>query len=166
MHVREHAMKISRRRFLRLAGMSAALAAVPRASRAQTYPARPVRVIVPYGPAGIADVVARLIAERLSAHLEKQFYIENVPGAGGNIGMGRAARSAPDGYTLLIVSPNFVTNPALYDKVPYDPYKDFDSVTLVATNTVALAVNSSLPVQRAKELVALIRANPGKYSYA
>ena len=159
-------MKIPRRQFLHLAGISAALTAVPRAATAQTYPARPVRMIVPYGPGGIADVLARLIAQKLSEHLEKQFYIENVPGAGGNIGMGRAARSAPDGYTILIVSPNFVTNPALYDKVPYDPYKDFEPVTLVATNTVALTVNPSLPVQTANELVALIRANPGKYNYA
>src|SRR5438093_8356703 len=94
---REHAMKIPRRQFLHLAGVSVALTAVSRAAIAQTYPARPVRIIVPYGPAGIADVVARLIAEKLSTHLEKQFYIENVPGAGGNVGMGRAARSAPDG---------------------------------------------------------------------
>jgi len=127
---------------------------------------RPVRIIVPYGPAGIADVLARLIAQKLTDHLGKQFYIDNIPGAGGNIGMGRAAHAAPDGYTILIVSPNFVTNPALYQKIPYDPHKDFDSITLAATNTVALAVYPSFPAQTVNEFVAFVRANPGKYGYA
>jgi tripartite-type tricarboxylate transporter receptor subunit TctC len=159
-------MKLPRRRFLGLAGAAVALPAVSHIARAQAYPTRPVRVIVPYGPAGIADVVARFVAEKLTDRLGKQFYIENVPGAGGNIGTGRAAHAAPDGYTILIVTPNFVTNPALYDKIPYDPRKDFDSITLAATNTVALALHPSVPARTVNEFVAFVRANPGKYGYA
>jgi tripartite-type tricarboxylate transporter receptor subunit TctC len=159
-------MKLPRRQFLGLAGAAVALPAVSRVARAQAYPTRPVRVIVPYGPAGIADVVARFVAEKLTDRLGKQVYIENVPGAGGNIGTARAAHAPPDGYTILIVTPNFVTNPALYDKIPYDPRKDFDSITLAATNTVALALHPSVPARTVNEFVAFIRANPGKYGYA
>ena len=104
-------------------------------SQAQTpagsYPDRPVKIIVPFAPAGPTDVVARLIAQKLSERLGKQFYIENVTGAGGNTGMGQAARAAPDGYTILFVSSSYVVNPSLYPKIPYDPYKDFAPVTVV-----------------------------------
>jgi len=133
---------------------------------AQTYPARPVRVIVPYAPGGITDVFARLIAQRLSEDLGKQFYVDNIPGGSGNIGTGQAARSAPDGYTILVVFSSYVVNPTLFDKIPYDPNKDFDPVILPVTSTTVLVVNPSVPAKTVKDLVALIKANPGKYSFA
>jgi tripartite-type tricarboxylate transporter receptor subunit TctC len=155
---------MKRRQFL---GVAAALVAGPAMpASAETYPARPVRVIVPFAPAGPTDVFARLAAQKLSENLGKQFYVENVGGAGGNVGMGQGARAAPDGYTIIVVPPNIVVNPTLYDKVPYDPYKDFDPVTVAVTSPEFLSVNPSLPVQTVKELVALIKSSPGKYSYA
>src|SRR5215475_9371147 len=163
---RGHAMKFQRRQFLHLAVGAAALPAVSRLAVAQPYPARPVRVIVPYAPGGPTDVFGRLIAQKLSEHFGKQFYVENVGGAGGNIGMGQGARAAPDGYTIVIVPPTIVINPSLYDKVPFDPYKDFDPVTLAVTSPDVLSVNPSLPVKTASELVAFIKAGPGKYSFA
>jgi tripartite-type tricarboxylate transporter receptor subunit TctC len=159
-------MKLPRRRFLRLAAGAAALPAVSRFARAQSYPTRPVRVIVPYAPGGPTDVCARLIAQKLSERLGKQFYVENVPGAGGNIGTGQAARAAPDGYSILITVNSHVINPTLYDQVPYDAFKDFAAVTLAAGFASALTVNPSVPAHTVKELVTLIKANPGKYSFA
>jgi tripartite-type tricarboxylate transporter receptor subunit TctC len=123
--------------FKRIAGVFGVLAvafAMPAASQAQTppgnYPDKPVKIIVPFAPAGPTDVVARLIAAKLSERLGRQFYVENITGAGGNTGMGQAARSAPDGYTILFVSSSYVVNPSLYPKIPYDPYKDFIPVTV------------------------------------
>jgi len=133
---------------------------------AGSYPDKPVRVIVPFAPAGPTDVVARLIAAKLSERLGKQFYIENVAGAGGNTGMGQAARAAPDGYTILFVSSSFVVNPSLYPRIPYDPYKDFMPVTVAADAPNVLLVNPSVPAKTVAELVDYIRANPGKVSYA
>jgi tripartite-type tricarboxylate transporter receptor subunit TctC len=159
-------MKLPRRNFLHLGAGAAALPAVSRFAWAQTYPARPVRVIVPYAPGGPTDVFGRLISQKLSEHFGRQFYVENVGGAGGNIGMGQGARAAPDGYTIVIVGPPIVINPSLYDKVPFDPYKDFDPVTLAVTSPDMLSVNPSLPVQSVKDLVALIKAHPGKYNFA
>jgi len=159
-------MTSPRRQFLRLAARAAALAAVPRVGTAQAYPARPVRVIVPFAPAGPTDVFARLMAQKLSEQLGAQFYVENIAGAGGNIGAGRAAQSSPDGYTLLVNGANHVVNPVLYQRVPYDPTKDFEPVTLAVTAPAVLTVNPTLPVDTVRDLVALIRAHPGKYSYA
>jgi tripartite-type tricarboxylate transporter receptor subunit TctC len=159
-------MTSPRRQFLRLAAGAAALAAVPRVGTAQAYPARPVRVVVPFAPAGPTDVFARLMAQKLSEQLGVQFYVENIAGAGGNIGAGRAAQSSPDGYTLLVNGANHVVNPALYQRVPYDPTKDFDPVTLAVTAPAVLTVNPTLPADTVRDLVALIRAHPGKYSYA
>jgi tripartite-type tricarboxylate transporter receptor subunit TctC len=158
-------MKLPRRNFLQLAAGAAVLPAVSCIARAQAYPARPVRVIVPYAPAGTTDIIARLIAQALSEQVGKQFYVENIPGAGGNIGMARAAQATPDGYTMVVVPPNYVINPSLYDKVPYDSHKDFDPVTLAVTTTVVLTINPSLPANTVKDLVALINAHPRKYSY-
>jgi tripartite-type tricarboxylate transporter receptor subunit TctC len=109
---------------------------------------------------------ARLIAQKLSEHLGKQFFVENVGGAGGSIGTGRGARAAADGHTLVLVASHFVTNPILYDAVPYDPVKDFDPVALPLTTSVMITVQPSLPVRSVNDLVALIRANPGKYTDA
>src|SRR5262245_36866030 len=159
-------MKLPRRTFLHLATGAAALPAVSRIARAQLYPARPVRVIVPYAPGGPTDILARLIAQKLSEHFGKQFYIENIGGAGGNIGMGQGAKAAPDGYTMLVTGAPIVINPSLYERVRFDPYKDFDRVTVAVTSPDMLSVNPSLPVQSVKDLVALIKAHPGKYNFA
>jgi len=126
-------MMIVRRTFLRLAGSAALVPLGQTATRAQTYPGRPVRMIVPFGPGGPTDVPARLIGQKLSERFGKQFYVENVPGASGNIGAGQAAKAAPDGLTILITVNSLVINPSLFDRVPYDPYKDFDPITLAVS---------------------------------
>src|SRR5215510_13175582 len=159
-------MKLPRRKFLHLAAGAAALSTISRLAWAQAYPTRPVRVIVPYAPGGPTDILGRLIAQSLSEHLGKQFYVENIGGAGGNVGMGQAARAAPDGYTILVVPPNIVVNPALYNKVPYDPYKDFDPVSIAVSAPLVLAVHPSLPVQTVRDLVGFIKSSPGKYNFA
>jgi len=159
-------MKLPRRQFLHLAVGAAALPAISRVAWAQAYPTRPVRVIVPYAPGGPTDVFGRLIAQKLSEQLGRQFFVENIGGAGGNIGMGRAARADRDGYTVVMVATPLAINPSLYDSVPFDPIKDFDPVTLAVSTTTVLAVHPSVPAQTTRDLVALIRANPGKYSFA
>jgi tripartite-type tricarboxylate transporter receptor subunit TctC len=149
--------------------LAAAALAFPAASHAQSppgnYPDKPVRIIVPFAPAGPTDVVARLIAAKLSERTGKQFYIENVTGAGGNTGMGQAARAAPDGYTILFVSSSYVVNPSLYPKIPYDPYRDFVPVTVAGDAPNILLVHPSVPAKTVKELIDYIKANPGKVSY-
>lgn len=159
-------MRLPRRHFLHLAASIAALPAFSDLARAQSYPARTVRVIVPYSPGGPTDVCARLIAQKLSDRLGKQFYVEDIVGAGGNIGTGQAARAAPDGYTILVTVNSYVINPTLYDKVSYDPLRDFEAVTEVAIFQSAMFVHPSLPARSVAELVALIKANPNKYSFA
>jgi tripartite-type tricarboxylate transporter receptor subunit TctC len=159
-------MKLPRRQFLHLAAGAAVLPAVSHIARAQSYPTRPVRVIVPYAPGGPTDVFGRLIAQKLSEQLGRQFFVENIGGAGGNIGMGRAARADRDGHTVVMVATPLAINPSLYDSVPFDPIKDFDPVTLAVSTTTVLAVHPSVPAQTTRDLVALIRANPGKYSFA
>jgi tripartite-type tricarboxylate transporter receptor subunit TctC len=159
-------MKLPRRRFLHLAAGLAALPGLPRVALAQAYPARPVRVIVPFAPGGPTDVFARIIAAKLSEQTGRQFYIENVAGAGGNTGSARAAQASPDGYTVLVTGGGHLNNPFLYSHVPYDPMKDFEAVTLGASQPVVLTVHPSVPAQSVKELIALVKANPGKYSYA
>jgi tripartite-type tricarboxylate transporter receptor subunit TctC len=140
--------------------------AAAQAEGAGRYPDRPVKIIVPFAPAGPTDIVARLIATKLSERLGRQFYVENVSGAGGNTGMGQAARAAPDGYTVLFVSSSYVVNPSLYRKIPYDPYKDFVPVTMVGSSPNVLLVNPSVPAKTVAELVGYIRAHPGEVSYA
>ena len=123
-------MKLPRRNLLHLAAGAAALPAVSRIAQAQTYPSRSMRIIVAYAPGGQTDTIARLLAQKLSDRFGTQFYVENIPGAGGNIGMARAARAAPDGYTLAVIDVTAsVVNPRL-TKVAYDPFKDFDPIAL------------------------------------
>ena len=157
-------MTLPRRDFLRFAASAAALPALPRLAQAQAYPARPVRMIVPFAPGGQNDAVGRLIAQKLSEHFGKQFVVENVGGGGGSIGTGRAAQAARDGYTILVMDTGLVINPLLNAKVTYDPFKDFDPVSLGATTTQILTVTPSLPVKTVRELVSLVKANAGKYS--
>ena len=148
-------------------GLAAANTALAQGAGPGGYPNRPVKIIVPFAPAGPTDIAARLIAGKLSENLKQQFYVENQAGAGGNLGMGNAAKAPADGYTILFVSSSYVVNPSLYDKVPYDPYKDFIPLTVAATAANVLLVNpTALPVKSAKELAEHLKANPGKYSFA
>ena len=143
---------------LLLGGVSAAFA--------EGYPARPVRVVVGFPAGGPTDVIARLVAQKLSDALGQQFFVENIGGAGGNTAAGQVARATPDGYTIMAVSTGFVVNPSLYTKVPYDAVKDFAAVTLVAVSPNVVVVNPAVPAKSLPELVQLIKDNPGKYSYA
>ena len=160
-----NAMKLPRRRFLLLAAGAAALPAVSLIARAQAYPTRPVRAVVAFAPGGVTDTFARLMAQKLTEQLGKQVYVENIAGASGNIGTGQVAKAAPDGYTILFAFSSHVVNPTLFARVPYDPIKDFDPVTLAVASTTVLTVNPSVPAKTVKELVDLIKANPGKYSF-
>jgi tripartite-type tricarboxylate transporter receptor subunit TctC len=131
-----------------------------------TWPDHPVKVIVGFTPGGPTDLVARLVAQKLTEQTGKNFYVENVPGAGGNVGAVKAAQSTPDGYTILVTGGNITNNPFLYAHAGYDPLKDFDAVSVVAATPVVLAVHPSVPAKTVKELVDWIHANPGKESYA
>ena len=125
-----------------------------------------MRIIVPYAPGGPTDTIARLMAQKISERVGRQFFVENIGGAGGNIGMGRAAKAAPDGYTLLMVNPSYVVNPILQKEVPYRVDADFLPVSLAVLTTLVICVHPSVPAQNLKELIALIKSNPRKYSYA
>jgi len=146
--------------------LAAMLAITSASAWAQTYPVRPVRMIVGFAPGSGPDAIARLVAQRLSENLGAQFYVENVSGAGGNIAAGRAVQAAPDGHTLLVAAIDYVVNPALFDKMPYDPLRSFDPITIAGSTNVLLISNPSVPAKSVSELVALIKAAPGKYSYA
>jgi len=135
-------------------------------SWAEGYPNHPVRVVVGFPAGGPTDVIARLMAQHLGESLGQQFYVENLPGAGGNTASGQVARAPADGYTIMVISTGFLVNPSLYAKVPYDPIKDFAAVTLVAASPNVVVVNPQVPAKTLPELVQLIRDNPGKYSYA
>jgi len=148
-----------------LAAIGALLLGVASAS-AQSYPNKPVRVVVGFAAGGPSDVIGRIVAQKLSEALGQQFYVENVGGAGGNTAAAQVARAAPDGYTIHIISTGFMVNMSLYAKVPYDAVKDFAPVTLVAYSPNVVVVNPSVEAKNIQELVKLIRDNPGKYSFA
>lgn len=158
--------ELSRRGFGAALLASATFLAHGGPAAAQNYPDKPVKVVVPFGAGGPTDVTARLVAQHLSSRLGKQFYVENVPGAGGNTGTGQVARAAPDGYTLVVASTGFMVNPSLYAHVPYDPKKDFAPLSLLAASPNVLTVHPSVPAKTVGELVKEIKANPTKYSFA
>jgi tripartite-type tricarboxylate transporter receptor subunit TctC len=137
------------KRIVRLVALCGALI-VSGSAFAQQYPSKPVRIVVPFPAGGVTDIAGRLIAQKLSDRLGHQFYIENISGAGGNIGMGNAARSPGDGYTILLTSSSIVVNPSLYNKVPYDVDKDFIPVTKAGATPNSWVVNSNFPVQTMK----------------
>jgi len=146
------------------AGLAASLFAAN--AFAQSYPDKPVRIIVGFAAGGPTDVIARIVADKLSASLGRQFYVVNQPGAGSNTATGMAAQSPGDGYTLLTVSTGFVVNPSLFAKVPYDAVKDFAPITMVAVSPNVVTVHPSVPAKTIKELIEVVKANPGKYSFA
>ena len=154
--MRLHSAAVGRRcRWLVAAGPAAA-----------HIPTNPVKMIVPFAAGGPTDVMARLIAQKLSVNLKQQFYVEDHAGAGGNIGMTLAARAAPDGYTVLVASSSFMVNPSLYETPPYDPYKDFAPVTRAAATPNIIVVHPSIPAKTIKELIDLVKTHPGKFSFA
>jgi tripartite-type tricarboxylate transporter receptor subunit TctC len=139
--------------------------AVATPALAQSYPNKPIRMIVTFAPGGPTDVIGRIIAQKASESFGQQVVVENIPGGGGNIGIANALRSPADGYTVVVVSTGFIVNPSLYAKVPY-AIDDFAPVSLVAASPNVLTVNPAVPAKSVKELIAEIKKSPGKYSYS
>jgi len=133
---------------------------------AANYPERPVRIIVPFPPGGALDFIARVVAQKLSENLGSQFYVENLPGAGGDIGTRAVAAARADGYTVGLVAPDFVLSPLVKAKAPFDPVLSFAPVSLLAASQELIVVNPDVPAKNMKELMALLKANPGKYNFA
>ena len=158
-------MKLSRRRFLYLAAGAAALAAVSRMARAQTYPTRPIRLVIPFPPGGAFDAVGRPLADKIKPLLGT-VVVENIGGGGASLGAAAVARARPDGYTILLGGTQTHVNEALLKSRPlYDPVKDLDPIAGVAANVLCIAVHPAVPVQTLAELIAYAKANPGKLSY-
>jgi tripartite-type tricarboxylate transporter receptor subunit TctC len=164
--VTENVVKLHRRAFLHLAAGAAALPAASRIARGQAYPARPVRVIVPFTPAGGADITARLLGSSLSERLGQPFVIENRPGAGGNIGTEAVARAAPDGYALLLVTGVNAWNATLYDHLNFNFIRDIAPVASIARAFFVMEVIPSVPARTVPEFIAYAKANPGKINMA
>jgi tripartite-type tricarboxylate transporter receptor subunit TctC len=153
----------------KLAGIAvgcAALLAACLAHAQSPYPTRPVRLVAPFAPGGPVDVVARLLAPKLSDSLGQQFYVENHPGASGNIGTALVAKAPADGHTVLVISSTLVVNPSLFDKLGFDTEKDLAPISLVGVSPQILLVHPSVPASNLKELIAWVKAAPGQHSYA
>src|SRR5262245_58687735 len=159
-------MKLPRRQFLHLAAGAAALPALSRIARAQTYPSRPVRWIVPFAPGGATDIIARLVGQWLSERLGQQFVIDNRPGGGGNIGTEAVVRASPDGYTLLIVGAFNAVNSTLYEKLNFNLIRDIAPVASLVRAANVMVVNPSVPVKTVPEFIAYAKANPGRLTMA
>ena len=147
---------------------AATLAATPSSaqSAADKYPERPIKIIVPFAPGGSTDILARVIGQKMLENWGQQVIVETRPGAATVIGTGAAAKADPDGYTLIIVVSNHATNPSLNDKLPYDALADFTQVAMLATYPFMVVVNNDLPAKSIKELIALLKSQPGKIDYA
>ena len=154
------------RSFVRAIAACAALCAAFVSPASAGYPDHPVKIIVPFAAGGPTDVMARLVAAKLTEKLGQRFYIENIAGAGGNIGPVNVAKAPGDGYTILFASSSYVVNPSLYKNCPYDPYRDFIPVVLAAVTPNILIVNPTIQAKTAKELIDLIKANPNKFTDA
>jgi tripartite-type tricarboxylate transporter receptor subunit TctC len=143
------------------------LAALPSPAAAQTYPARPIRIVVPYPAGGTSDILARSLGEKLTGSLGQPVVVENKPGANGNLGADFVAKSPPDGYTLLLADIGALAiSPSVYPNLPFDPVRDFAPVTMVAYSPHILVVNPAVPVNSMQELVALAKSKPGKLNFA
>jgi tripartite-type tricarboxylate transporter receptor subunit TctC len=160
----------SRRRILKVAGLAAGAATISHfgigSASAAAYPERPIKIIVPFAPAGPTDIFARILGQSLSTALGGNIIVENRPGAGGNIGIGYVAHAEADGYTLLVVSSAYVVNPGLYAKIPYDPYKDFAPIAELGTTPNAILVTPKLGINSIAELIARAKAKPDELNYA
>ena len=160
----------SRRQFLKTAGLAAGAAATPmlRPKRAWAagYPERPIKIIVPFAPAGPTDIMARILGKNLGAALPGNVIVENRSGAGGNLGIGYAAHAEADGYTLLVTSSAYVVNPSLYASVPYDPFKDFAPIAELGTSPNAVLIDPKLGINSIAELFARAKAKPDEFNYA
>lgn len=141
-------------------------AATTAQASAQSYPTRPVRIVVPYPAGGPTDAIARIIAQKLSEKNGVQFFVENIAGAGATIGIGYVAKSAPNGYTVLITTQDIIVQAVLRSKIPYDPFNSFVPIALTVKGAEMFVVHPSVPAKDMKELIALLKANPGKYNYA
>jgi len=159
-------MKLPRRNFLHLAAGAAALPAVSRLARAQAYPSRPVRLIVPLAPGGATDIVARVIGQWLSERLGQPFIVENRPGAGTNLGTEAVVRAAPDGYTLLLAAPNNAINASFYDKLNFNFIRDIAPVASLISHPLVMVMNPSVPAKTVPEFIAYAKANPRKLNMA
>ncbi len=159
-------MKLPRRRFLHLAVGIAALPAVSRIARAQAYPTRPVRMIVPVAPGGAQDILARLMGQWLSERLGQPFVIDNRPGGGSNIGTEAVVRAPADGHTLLLIPPDSAINATLYDKLNFNFVRDIAPVAGVFRGAYVMVVNPSVPAKTVPEFIAYAKANPGKINMA
>ena len=155
---------LSRRRLVAAAAMCALGA--PLAQAQDNYPSRPITIVVPYAPGGSNDNFARVLAKDLGAALKQPVIVENRPGASGNTGTAFVAKAAPDGYTLLVVSSSLVTNAAIQTRLPFDAAKDLAPIAMLAKGPFIVAVNNEFPARTPKELVAALKAAPGKYAYA
>jgi tripartite-type tricarboxylate transporter receptor subunit TctC len=159
-------MKLTRRNVMHLAAGAAALPAAARGARAETYPARPVKIISGYPPGGSVDTYARLIGAALSDRLGQQFVVENRPGAGGTIAAAEVAKSAPDGYTLLLTTSADAWNTTLYDNLNFDFVRDFAPIATISRGPGVLVVNPSVPAKSVPKLIAAAKSNPGKITVA
>ena len=159
-------MTCLRRQCLSLAAMIVAFAATVATVWAQSYPTHQVRLVVTAAAGGPSDIMARIIAQKLSEAWGQQFIVENMPTGAGNVGVALVAKAPPDGYTILTPTSAIIVNPSLYANLPYDTVRDFAAVTLAAASPHVLTVTPSLPARNVQDLIALVKANPGKYSYA
>jgi len=158
-------MKLTRRQVLRLAAGVAALPAFSPVAKAQTYPSRPIRLVIPYPPGGVYDATGRPWAEKAKLRLGT-IVIENIGGAGSSLGTAAVARAQPDGYTILLGgNSGLVINPIASSKLPYDPVKDFEPIAIIGRNPTAVVIHPAQPIKTLKELIDFARANPGKLSY-
>jgi tripartite-type tricarboxylate transporter receptor subunit TctC len=149
-----------------LIGAAAASSLAPAGAKAAGYPERPVKIIVPFAPAGPTDIMARILVAHLGDAIGGTLIVENKPGAGGNIGIGAAAHAEPDGHTLLMTSSAYVVNPGLYAKIPYDPYTDFAPIAELGTSPNVILVDPKLGVNSIPDLIARAKANPDELNYA
>ena len=147
-------------------GLAALLIAATSWAQPSTYPNRPVKMVAPFAPGGPVDVVARVLAPKLSEGLGQHFYVENHPGGSGNIGTALVAKAPPDGYTVLVISSTLVVNPSLFAKLGFDTTTDLAPVSLVGVSPQVLLVHPSVPAASVKELIAWVKARPGEHSYA
>src|SRR5262245_38815337 len=159
-------MMVNRRDILRLSACAAPLVAWPRMALAQSYPARPVKIIVPVAAGGATDILGRLLAQWLTDRMGQPFVVENRPGAGGNIGTEAVIRSAPDGYTLLLIQAGNVINTSLYQNLTFNFVRDVTMVSTISRPAFLMSVHPSLPAKTIPEFIAHAKANPGKVNMA